>query len=642
MQILTPMKRLSAAAALVVVPGLALSPTNADTLWPSDALTKVMRSAQPPTEGTTQGWQLWGARGEVVSGQAVFRAKEDVQASATISDLVQGAGKATISAKAVALQWVRYIDVTRNTKGIPDDELVAKAPTSIPDPYWEGAEVAVKGNRAQPIWIEITVPRDAAAGKYAGTLRVRCDGEESTLPLRLHVWGFEVPTERHLSVVNWWRFPGVGFAHIKPFTDAYYALLDRCCRFLVAHRQTDLHASLGLIQEGGSDEKGFTHDTSRLERYAETAFGAGIRQLQLHSAGRRTAGHASPKCTIVTRPDALRRLAALEKLIKRKGWQRRFAVSICDEPFIHAEESYARAVDEVHQAAPSVRVIEAVEAEYFGDLDIWVPKLSHLNLWYDRFDEVRRTHDDVEMWFYTCCHPVGRYPNRFLDQSVLKARVLHWINYLYDLDGYLHWGLNHFHGDKPFTQEAISHRLPLGDRAVAYPGKEGFLGSIRLSAMRDGIEDFEYLWVLEDRLRRIKERVGKDAFWLDPRQRPLELCRRVVWSFHDYARDANVMAAARKAIAEEIVSLDSDPLLVVQTAPPEGTVVPAGPRNIGVRGLVPPGAKVTLNGKALSNVRPSGYFLCPYFMPDERPTITVTVEHNGKRRTATRTFRLTD
>ena len=80
----------------------------------------------------------------------------------------------------------------------------------------------------------------------------------------------------------------------------------------------------------------------------------------------------------------------------------------------------------------------------------------------------------------------------------------------------------------------------------------------------------------------------------------------------------------------------------VQTSPPEGSVVPAGPRNIGVRGLAPPGAKVLLNGRPIGNIRPSGYFFQAYFMPDGKPEIVVTVEHEGKRRSVSRTFRLTD
>jgi hypothetical protein len=68
--------------------------------------------------------------------------------------------------------------------------------------------------------------------------------------------------------------------------------------------------------------------------------------------------------------------------------------------------------------------------------------------------------------------------------------------------------------------------------------------------------------------------------------------------------------------------------------------VPAGPRNIGVRGLVQPGATVTINGKTAGNVRASGYFLQAHFMSSDNPTIEVTVEHKGKKRTTKRTFNL--
>ncbi len=294
----------------------------------------------------------------------------------------------------------------------------------------------------------------------------------------------------------------------------------------------------------------------------------------------------------------------------------------------------------MHQTAPSVRCIEAVEAEYLGDLDIYVPKLSHLNLWYPRFEQVQRA--GAELWFYTCCHPTGRYPNRFLDQPLLKTRVLHWINYLYNMDGYLHWGLNHFYGEHAYTEEGLSRDLPLGDRAIAYPGHVGLIGSLRFSSLRDGLQDFEYLWVLEDRLRAIKNQFGEDAFWLDPRQRPLELCRQVVWSFHDYTRDPEEMLATRRAVAGEIEALQSEPLAVVQSSPPEGTVVPAGPRMVILRGLATPGAIVHVNGDPVHKMRPSGCFTHFQFLSESQPTITVRVEREGKTRTMKRTFILTD
>ncbi|MHC4750862.1 MAG: hypothetical protein ACYTFW_13425, partial [Planctomycetota bacterium] len=83
------------------------------------------------------------------------------------------------------------------------------------------------------------------------------------------------------------------------------------------------------------------------------------------------------------------------------------------------------------------------------------------------------------------------------------------------------------------------------------------------------------------------------------------------------------MLNTRNAIAREIEELSIEPLLIVQTSPPEGMIVPAGPRNIGVCGLVPLGATATLNGRRIKNVRASGYFLQAHFMSDNNPTITV-------------------
>jgi len=102
------------------------------------------------------------------------------------------------------------------------------------------------------------------------------------------------------------------------------------------------------------------------------------------------------------------------------------------------------------------------------------------------------------------------------------------------------------------------------------------------------------------------------------------------------------MLDTRDVIAREIEQLTTEPLLIVQTSPSEGTFVPAGPRNIGVRGIVQPGATVTINNRPVGNVRPSGYFLQAHFMSSSNPTIEVTVEHDGRTRTVKRSFNLSN
>lgn len=610
---------------------------SAADLWASNGLAKVLRDATPPAKSGPV--LLEAARNEVASGQAVLWCGGG-EVSATLSPLVGPAGP--LPAEAVKLQWVRYISVTRNSSGLPERELVAKAPCDLPDPFWEDLTITAPAGEAQPLWIEVTIPLDAAPGDYKGTLSVTTSEGEVSLPVALHVWDFELSPIRHQSVINWWSFPSRGFPDVAAFSDDYWALLARSSAFLVAHRQTDVLASLqALIDESGDSESGYTYDTSKLERYAEVAFGEGIRAIHLHVVGDKSAEITNPISRVIRNESGMRRLPALEEVIVRRGWQGRFFVSLTDEPFIHHEETYAALVDQVHAIAPHVKTLEAVETEYLGDLDVYVPKLNHLHLWYPAFK--RHQDEGKELWFYTCCIPQGTYPNRFLDQSLVHARVLHWISYLYDLDGYLHWGLNWYEGD-PYTEAGQHPQLPLGDNCVVYPGRQDFLGSLRFSAMRDGLEDYEYLYTLEQKLRALKAEYGDAADqWLDPRQRPLELAKRVIWNFHDFNRDPETLLAARRTIAEEIEALSARPLLYVQTSPPEGTEVPAAwPRNIIVRGLTTPGATVLINGESALNQDESGYFRGFVFLYEHQPTITITATLDGVTRTVTRTFLTTE
>ncbi|MCU0960916.1 MAG: hypothetical protein MUF48_12495 [Pirellulaceae bacterium] len=241
-------------------------------LWASDNLTKVLRSElAPPDTARHDALRLSGGRGETVSAQAVLRTAADRDAvNAAVSDLRHRETGAAIARGQIRLQWVRYIDVTRNSAGVPDDELVAKAPTSLPDPYWEPATISAAAEQSQPIWIELSVPPDAAAGTYDGTLSVSSDDEVWTLPILVHVWDFDLPAERHLSVINWGLFPGVAYGgRTEPDSPAYYDLYREFCTFLVAHRQTDVMGSLDWIVVQERPEGQVSCDTGLLERHAE-------------------------------------------------------------------------------------------------------------------------------------------------------------------------------------------------------------------------------------------------------------------------------------------------------------------------------------------------------------------------------------
>jgi hypothetical protein len=609
-------------------------------LIPSDSLTKVLRNSISNSSNVSE-LIMDAASGETISSQAVVIPGDmpDV-VSAAVSDFKSIDGKLVIKADSVRLHWVRYIDITKNSPSIPADELIAAAPVSIPDPFWEDGKLAVEPKIPQPIWIDVDVPADAKHGEYRGELKVTSSTGTCSIPVVLRVRNFKLSDTRHQRVIQWWEFPGRGFENIKFGTEEYWKHLEESCKFLYKYRQTDVRAAWALIEHKTLPSGKIVCNPANFEKYMDIVLKSGLHAVQFDALGQHTKSQLEQDSRTIGHDYNLERLAALQKLVKKRGWKGRVFISLADEPFIYCEKTYNELLAKVHKIAPDVGVIEAIENDGIDDIDIFVPKLTHINLWWPYFQELQR--QGKEIWFYTCCHPLGRYPNRFLDQPLLTGRELHWIQYLYGLDGFLHWGLNFFAADKdPYSEDtAMGWGLPQGDNAVAYPGKAGYLASMRLSAMRDGLQDYEYLWTLENRLSELKKHVGDDAKWLDPRQRPLELCHRVVQSFYDHTRDPKVLINTRATIADEIEALDANLLLYVQTSPPETTVTPEGPILINVRGIVTPGAKVTINSTPVitENITKTGCFMGCVFLSEKENEVIVTAELNGVTRTCKRVF----
>jgi hypothetical protein len=129
-----------------------------------------------------------------------------------------------------------------------------------------------------------------------------------------------------------------------------------------------------------------------------------------------------------------------------------------------------------------------------------------------------------EVWFYVCWLPQGEYANRFIELPLIKTRLLHWINYKYGLNGYQHWAYNAWPTDGDVmnpNRVGVKGELPTGDAWIVYPKKDGFLSSIRLEAMRDGIVDYELLKMLSAKNDRLSRRIsssivqGFDAYETD-------------------------------------------------------------------------------------------------------------------------------
>ena len=489
-------------------------------VWSVDPLVKVFRDAQPERRSKALADV---ARGEHASLQVVVRsdaALSGLKAEVTPFER-KGGGRLT----AIAPRFVGYAYVDRPTQN-PPKTVLREPPADFPDPLMEVDQIDVDAGMAQPVWVTVHVPLDTPPGLYRAQLHlsglVEGAPARATCPLAVRVYPVTVKSTR-LKVTDWFQ---VNTNHldvkVEGNEEEYYALLGRFAKNMADHRHNvALISPLSLAVFSPGPEGALRVDWSKFDRFVEVCQEAGlVGMIEGGHIGGRTEGWTSPfGVTIVTiegekavskrvdpsSPEADAFYAwyfpALIAHLKEKGWLDRYVQHLADEPIPGNLESWRAIAQLVRKYAPELRTIDANHSkELVGSMDIWVPQLNYLKNDYAHYRERQKAGDEV--WFYTCVFPQGEYANRFIEQPLMKTRLLHWINFKYGITGYLHWGYNHWQSKDPMKNTTPAHSgppyLPAGDAWIVYPGTIGPWDSIRWEAMRDGIVDHELLSMLAD------------------------------------------------------------------------------------------------------------------------------------------------
>lgn len=582
-------------------------------VWAADGLCNILRTDEPPREAPST-VILAGARDEYESGQVVVRGGGAMKGLRAQLTALIGPGGAQIPASAGRCRFVGYVPTDANSPSTPEDELVAKAPVDLPDPLLEDEQLDVPADTTQPIWLTVHIPADAAPGEYKGQARLTWDGGRAEVPVELTVWPFTLPRERHLLFTNWFSAGALARHYgVEAYSDDFWPIFEKYVANCAEHRQNILWVSPSTIKSFVDDAGVWSFDFSVFDRWVQILEKHGVADLiEISPLGHHKSGWGGSEIALsdlkvfdketgeartVKAEEGLKHyLPALQDHLRERGWLHKSVIHIADEPAVQNVASWQEKADWVHSLAPEIRRIDAIEGPDFGDsLEIWVPKLNHYYNWQAAYERARDK--GAEIWFYTCCHPFRRYPNRYVDYPLIKTRILHWLNWRYNLTGYLHWGLLQW-TDDPYASP-IRGNLPPGDSWIVYPGDDGPVDSIRWESVRDGIEDYEYLWLLTDAASRVKERLGPAAAGFDPRQLADDLCFEAAADVLEYVRDSEVLADIRLRAAQQIVALSKEPPLLVWTDPPARHAL-AGPPAVAVVYIATqPGASVTLNDKAV-------------------------------------------
>ncbi|GAB4114397.1 MAG: hypothetical protein Kow001_15720 [Acidobacteriota bacterium] len=422
------------------------------------------------------------------------------------------------------------------------------------------------------IWVDIHVPSGTAPGLYAGTVVVRQQGEPvGEVKVELEVYDFQLPGDRHLitymGILGRWLEQMHG---VPADTPEGRRLLLRYHEFLQERRMEPWFN--GLLEP---------EVELRPDGEVEVAFDLELYRLHLDTwRHRRVVLEAAPGALvrrIQAEPfsDEFRRilgsyLRQTVDFFQRHGWKDRLVLnSPIDEPnTAEAYQETRRWAALVREYAPGVPFL--VTESPIPDRPEWGELTGHaqnFSIHGNQLNqpELRRLipklrQQGSELTWYISCDQVYPQPNYFIDAPAMDPVMIPWITRRYGLDGILYWALNFWPQTPDPWLDPVTYLSGFlcseggvlnGEGSLLYPGNrvsrhsdqadvDGPVSSIRLELLREGIEDYEYLWLLAS--------LGDAAL-------AEETVRELVSGVGAFSRNPEELYAARRTMATRIVEL---------------------------------------------------------------------------------------
>ncbi len=569
---------------------------------------------------------VFGIRGEIISGQCVLKAEENLtDVSVEVEALYNQTTGSIIPAGFIESNFVGNIPLTENAPNQPLQAVVRAAPARFPDYLMAEKQIKVPEGMCQAIWLTIQIPETTEAGTYTGSITVKSSHGERSLPLSLKVYPLNLPHDRHLKIAEWFstrnfeKFHGIK----EMYSDEWFEMLGKYAENLVKHRQNVFQVPMNSIVIRLFENGKMDFDFSRFDQIAQVFWDT--EKMDYLETGELTKfGEEAWFSTEILFKDFIVKnmengeqitmegkevipflLPAFENHLRKKGWLDKTLFHVKDEPTLRNVMAWKKVSSLIHQYAPDLIRIDAIETTFlFDEIEIAIPKLDYLAAWYDVYEKAAQ--DGTELWFYTVgIYQASQYPNKTIDMPLMDNRILHWLNYKYDLSGFLHWGWNQWYTENPFEEVGMH----IGDGWHVYPVKNGILNSLRWEQMRNGIQDYEYFWMLEDKIRNLRDSLGSRFAWIDPKQRGKEIAGGVVKDFLEHTDDPQVLYQAKEEVINEMLKFETSPRIYVQTNPKvHSSTVKERSYLVEVFGWAESGTKVTVNGEELT-LNDQGMFL---------------------------------
>ena len=515
--------------------------------WAATSMERVLINELPPASGRAGplSVRIALARNEYESFQVALRAApghELADCTVEISDLRDEAEHVISNAN---IQWhqVGFVDIKQFWK---DAQLPEHAvPGWWPDPLLPVSKFDVPGGVTQAIWFTVYAPPETPAGQYSGEVTITPSNADAVrATVNATVYGFDVPTQPHIKTA--------------------FALMDGYLEKIYGELAPELRQAYGdyvLKHRLNPDDISRTDppDIEDIAHYNDRGLNAFNVINMVQPRGKRTWVCWSPLevYTPEFKAELIKRLDPYVAELEKRGLKDKAYVYTFDErgkDFWPVMKEYFALIKERYGIPTLTTAKVPQDPAVMKELNVdWNCPVSSAYK-FDEAEECRKA--GLQVWSYICLGPRYPYANWLADDPLIEARLIWWQAYHQKMDGFLYWGLNIWHRannnyiidpeeDGPRLRWGITSggRWPAlhGDGEMLYPGKDGPFGCIRLANIRDGIEDYEYLWLLAE--------LEGDI------EKAREACLPVTTSLTSFTRDPSQLYGQRDRIARRIEEL---------------------------------------------------------------------------------------
>ena len=229
-------------------------------------------------------------------------------------------------------------------------------------------------------------------------------------------------------------------------------------------------------------------------------------------------------------------LVQMEEGLRECGMLDKGYVYWFDEPGSKEDYDFVRRTHEMmRRLAPGIHTFITEHKKEFDISDVTDISCS---VWPVDLEKVAmvNSREGNEFWSYLCTGPKSPYINLFIDSDAINMRLWLWASYMYRLKGILIWTSSYWNSPEaspsgvlqdPWTEpmsfttsygtaNGDQRRWGNGDGRLFYPlnrhpnedRETVYLGepvpSLRLEILRDGVDDYDYLTLLEEAIAKAK------------------------------------------------------------------------------------------------------------------------------------------